>query len=66
MKERIKRSAKSSNFWNNLANVASLGLLILILSYTTDKDAAKDIILAYMSGSGLHNMGNILSHMNKD
>ena len=66
MKERLKESAKSTNFWNNLANVISLGLLLGILSFVTDKESTKEIILAYLSGSGVHNMGNILAHLNKD
>lgn len=66
MKEKLLKSAKSSNFWNNIANIASLAVLLGILSYIQDKEAVKEIILAFLAGNGSHNIGNIMAHMNKD
>ena len=66
MREKIKQSAKSTNFWNNVANIASLVVLLAALHFSDDKDSILQIIIAYLGASGSHNLGNILAHMNKD
>lgn len=66
MREKLKQSAKSSNFWNNISTIASLITLAVLISFVEDQETVKEMILAYMSSSGFHNAGNILSHVNKD
>ena len=66
MKEKLKQSAKSSNFWNNISTISSLIVFGGILAFVKDPQVMKDLILAYMSSSGIHNAGNVLAHINKD
>ncbi len=63
---KLKASAGSSNFWNNLSNIASIIGVVILISTVDDADVAKQMIWAYMVSSGFYNVGNILSHINKN
>lgn len=66
MRQKLKKSASSTNFWNNIANVLSPVILVAVLAFIkVDPGDMKEIILAFILGSSGHNIGNILAHMNK-
>jgi hypothetical protein len=66
MKEKLQKSAKSTNFWTNVSTIVS-GLIVIALVHSVeDSETVKQIIMAYLSSSGIHNAGNILAHTNKD
>lgn len=66
MREKLKQSAKSSNFWNNVSTIISSLIVMGIVVFVKDPEAQQQILLAFLSSSGVHNAGNVLAHMNKD
>ncbi len=66
MTEKLKESSKSTNFWNNLSNIASLGTMVILVSFIKDQEVIKNMVIGYMASAGFFNTGNILSHLNKN
>lgn len=62
MKERLKRSSISSNFWNNFSTVVSGSIIIIMLLFVKDPETIKQVVLAYLASSGVYNAGNIAQH----
>lgn len=66
MREKLKQSAKSTNFWNNLSTIISSAIMMAIILSVKDAETQRQILLAFLGSSGVHNAGNILAHVNKD
>lgn len=66
VKERFSDSSKSTNFWNNMSNIASLATLVILLNMVKEPQALHQMIWAFLASSGFHNVGNIISHLNAD
>lgn len=66
MREKLRQSAKSTNFWTNVSTIISGLIVISLLYFTKDPETVKQIVLAYLASSGVHNVGNVLAHANKD
>lgn len=64
MIEKLKHSSKSTNFWNNASTIVSLGLLALLTNKIEDPESIKQLVLVLLGSTGVHNMGNILAHVN--
>lgn len=65
MKEKIINSAKSTNFWNNISNIVSGIVLVVLALAVKDPETLKNIILIYAGSTAPHNAGNIMAHINK-
>lgn len=66
MREKLKQSAKSTNFWNNVSTILSSLIVLSIIYVVDDLETQKQVLTAFFASSGVHNVGNIFAHMNKD
>lgn len=66
MIERLKKSAPSSNFWNNTSTIVSGLVLMGLLFHVQDPETVRQMIWAYLGSTGVHNLGNVAQHLFKD
>jgi hypothetical protein len=66
MRQQLKASAKSSNFWTSMATLATVLSGALYAFLTSDPEAIKTMTVSQMMSTFFFHVGNTLLHLNKD
>ncbi|RTL03501.1 hypothetical protein EKK58_12945 [Candidatus Dependentiae bacterium] len=66
MREKLRRSSKSTNFWTNVSTISSILVFAFLNTAIQDPSLVLQGAWGLLIANALHTTGNILAHMNKD
>lgn len=66
MREKLRKSSKSTNFWSNVSTISSILIFAIINAAIQDPTLVLQSAWGLLISNALHTAGNILAHLNKD